>query len=78
MVSTFFMVDTIGLPRYSFKVGSPAAYAVFVAALGAIHEYSEIFTHHHALEIADIVVNAISAAIGVALARILVPAVARA
>jgi len=26
MVSTFFMVDTIGLPRYAFNVGSPHAY----------------------------------------------------
>jgi hypothetical protein len=27
MVSTFFMVDTIALVHYSFKVGSPYAYA---------------------------------------------------
>ena len=54
--------------------------AGFVAALGAIHEYSEIFTHEHALEIADILVNSIGAAIGVALAleRTLVPATAHA
>jgi len=52
--------------------------AVFVAALGAIHEYSEIFTHDHALEIADILVNCIGAGIGVALEQALVPATARA
>ena len=50
----------------------------FVAALGAIHEYSEIFTHDHALEIADIVVNSIGAGIGVALERAFVPATAHA
>ena len=52
--------------------------AGFVAALGAIHEYSEIFTHDHTLEIADILVNTIGAGIGVALERALVPATARA
>lgn len=51
--------------------------AGFVAALGAIHEYSEIFTHGHALEIADILVNAIGAGLGVALARAIVPATTR-
>lgn len=45
--------------------------AGFVAALGALHECTEIFTHAHALEIADIVVNSIGAAIGVAPARAL-------
>ena len=43
--------------------------AVFVAALSAIHEYSEIFTHHHALEVADIFVNSVGAVIGVALTK---------
>jgi VanZ family protein len=52
--------------------------ASFVAALGGIHEYSEIFTHNHELEIADILVNSIGASIGVALERALVPATARA
>ena len=52
--------------------------AGFVAALGAIHEYSEIFTHDHTLEIADILVNTIGAGIGVALERALVPDMARA
>ena len=52
--------------------------AVFVAAIGAIHETSEIFTHHHALEFADILVNSIGAAIGATLMRAIVPAAARA
>ena len=52
--------------------------AGFVAALGAIHEYSEIVTHDHALEIADVLVNSIGAAIGVELERALVPATVRA
>ena len=46
----------------------------FVAALGAIQECSEIFTHHHALEVADILVDSIGAAIGVALKRAIIPA----
>jgi len=46
-----------------------------VAALGLIQEYSEIFTHHHALEIADILVDAVGAAIGLILERALAPAV---
>ncbi len=52
--------------------------AGFVAALGAIHEYSEIFTHGHALEIADILVNSVGVSNGVALERTLAPATARA
>ena len=46
----------------------------FVAALGAIQECSEIFTHHHALEIADILVDVFGAGIGVALKRAIIPA----
>lgn len=46
--------------------------AGFVAALGAIHECSEIFTHNHTLEIADVLVNSIGAVIGVALERALI------
>jgi hypothetical protein len=52
--------------------------AGFVAALGAIHEYSEIFTHDHTLEIADILVNSMGAWIGLAFERDLVRATARA
>lgn len=43
-----------------------------VVALGVIHEYSEIYTHKHALEIADIVVNSFGGGAGMALARALV------
>jgi len=49
----------------------------FVAALSAIQECSEIFTHHHALDVADVLVDSIGAAIGGALTRPLVPATAR-
>lgn len=52
--------------------------AGFVAALGAIHEYSEIFTHEHTFEIADALVNAIGAVVGVAVERVVVSATARA
>jgi VanZ family protein len=46
----------------------------YVAALGAIQECSEIFTHHHALEIADILVDFFGAGIGVVLKRAIIPA----
>ncbi len=52
--------------------------ASFLAGLGAIHEYSETFTHHHTLELADIAVNSIGAGIGVALERALARVTARA
>jgi len=51
--------------------------AGFVTVLGAIQECSEIFAHHQALEVADILVDSIGAAIGVTLAHALVPATAR-
>ncbi len=42
------------------------AYMVVVAVtlIGAIHEASEIITHHHALEIKDVWVNALGAVVG--------------
>ncbi len=45
---------------------------VFVAAIGAIHEITEIITHSHAFETEDAVVNAIGALIGVAILRVIV------
>ena len=48
-----------------------------VASLGLIQEISEIFTHHHALEIADILVDSVGTAIGLILERALAPAVVR-
>ncbi|MBE0626769.1 MAG: hypothetical protein IH606_18375 [Burkholderiales bacterium] len=45
--------------------------AAFVAAIGAIHEISEIITHSHALETADVIVNAVGAMIGVGIQRAL-------
>ena len=59
----------------AFGLGWPlrpaALVAAFVAAIGAIHEGSEIFTHSHVFETADAIVNAIGALIGVAMQRVL-------
>jgi len=56
----------------------PAAHMVaLVAAIGAIHEVTEIITHSHAFETADVVVNAIGALIGVAIQRAVQRAVSR-
>ena len=50
----------------------PAAHLVaLVAAIGAIHEITEIITHGHAFETRDVIVNAIGALIGVAIQRAL-------
>lgn len=44
----------------------PAAHiVVFVAAIGTLHEASEIISHNHAFETADALVNAFGASIGV-------------
>jgi hypothetical protein len=40
-----------------------------VAAIGAIHEITEILTHSHAIETADIIINGIGVLIGVAIQR---------
>jgi VanZ family protein len=54
----------------SFSVGmgwqkSPAAFtAVVVAAIGIIHEVTEIVTHNHHFEFYDAVVNTLGAVIG--------------
>ena len=48
-----------GWPRIS-RIGIFA----LVAGLGALHEVTEIVTHHHALEVADILVNALGAGLG--------------
>ena len=42
-----------------------------VASLGAVHEVSEIITHQHGFEGYDALVNALGAAIGVTLARLI-------
>jgi len=63
---------------FAYGVGwrkQPAIFVIgLVAALGLIQECSEIFTHHHALEIADILVDSFGAVIGVALKRAIIPA----
>ena len=51
--------------------------ALVVAAIGAIHELTEIVTHHHAFEARDVIVNAIGALIGVAIQRAMQRAVSR-
>ncbi len=54
----------------------PAAHmAAVVAAIGAIHEVTEIITHGHAFETEDVIVNAIGALIGVAIQRVMQRAV---
>ena len=48
----------------------PAAHiAAIVAAIGAVHELTQIVTHSHAFETEDVIVNAIGALIGVAIQR---------
>lgn len=51
--------------------------AAGVAAIGAAHEFTEIFTHHHVFEAADVIVNAIGALIGVAIQRAMQRTLAR-
>ena len=48
-----------------------------MAAIGVIHERSEIFTHSHDFETEDAIVNAIGALIGVAIQRAMLRAVSR-
>jgi len=66
---------TYALIAFAFGLGwplRPAAHLVaLVAAIGAIHEITEILTHSHALETKDVIVNAIGALIGVAIQRAL-------
>ena len=61
------------LIAFAFGLGwslRPAAYMVaLVAAIGAMHEFTEIITHSHAFETEDVIVNAIGAMIGVAIQR---------
>jgi len=49
----------------------------FVAAIGAIHEDTEIITHSHTFETEDVIVNALGALIGVAIQRAMQRAVSR-
>ena len=61
------------LIAFTFSLGwpqRPAAHlVVLVAAVGAIHEITEIITHSHAFEANDVVINALGALIGVAIQR---------
>jgi VanZ family protein len=43
--------------------------AAFVAAVGAIHEVTEIITHSHGFETEDAIINAIGALIGVVIQK---------
>jgi len=38
--------------------------AASVAGIGCIHEFTEILTHNHGLEIGDVFINAVGAVIG--------------
>ena len=63
-------VGTKACPPYFCWSVRPAVHiAVFVAAIGAIHEATEIITHSHAFETEDVIVNAIGALIGVVIQR---------
>jgi len=61
------------LMAFAYGLGWPqrpaAQLAGLVAIIGAIHETTEIFTHSHAFETKDVIVNAIGALIGVAIQR---------
>jgi VanZ family protein len=64
---------TYAMIAFSFCLGwqqRPAVQiAAFVAAIGAIHEATEIITHSHGFETEDAIVNAIGALIGVAIQK---------
>ncbi len=74
-------VAAYALIAFAFGLGwslRPAAYMVaLVAAIGAMHEFTEIITHSHTFETEDVIVNAIGALIGVAIQRSVQRAVTR-
>jgi len=61
------------LIAFAFGLGWPkrpvVQIAVFVAAIGIVHETTEIITHSHLFETEDALVNAVGALIGVAIQR---------
>ena len=61
------------LIAFAFGLGWPkhpaALIAAFVAAIGIIHEATEIITHSHVFETEDAFVNAIGVLIGVSIQR---------
>lgn len=61
------------LIAFAYGLGWPLRPAIqmaaAVAAIGAIHEFTEIYTHSHVFETEDVIVNAIGALIGVAIQR---------
>ena len=69
------------LIAFAFGLGWPQWKAVqiaaFVAAIGAIHETTEIITHSHAVETEDVIVNALGALIGVVIQRTVQRAITR-
>jgi VanZ family protein len=69
------------LIAFAFGLGWPKRpmvhIAILVAAIGVIHEMTEIITHSHAFEIEDAIVNAIGALVGVAIQRTAQRAVTR-
>ena len=66
-------IAAYALIAFAFGLGwpkRPAAHiAVLVAAIGIVHELTEIITHSHAFETEDVIVNVIGALIGVAIQR---------
>jgi hypothetical protein len=69
------------LIAFAFGLGWPkrpaALILAFVAAIGAMHETTEILTHSHGFETEDAIVNVIGALIGVAIQRATQRAIAR-
>ncbi|WP_434782197.1 hypothetical protein [Ferrovum myxofaciens] len=62
------------LIAFTFSLGWPHRPAVYlgllVAAIGVLHETTEIITHHHTFETEDVMVNALAALLGIAVHRL--------
>jgi uncharacterized membrane protein (DUF2068 family) len=69
------------LIAFAYGLGWPkrpmAHIAILVAAIGIVHEITEISTHNHAFETEDAMVNAVGALIGVAIQRTMQRAITR-
>ncbi len=62
------------LIAFTFSLGWPHRPAVhlglLVTVLGALHETTEIITHHHPFETEDVMVNTLGALLGIAVHRL--------
>ena len=61
-------LSAYALIAFSFGMGwqktKAITVAVAIAGMGFLHELSEIMTHHHGLEIGDVLINAVGAVMG--------------